>query len=141
MGLFSSAPEILNDVSVSQIVDLFKEEGYTAETATTNSGKPYLRFKVEGFTSCIYFYSEVEGKPGFYKSIQFAAGFRDKVSIERANQWNVERRFVKVYSDNDGELQFDQDIALDGGVTRKFLAERIKSWRNLFTTVLAFVAK
>lgn len=141
MGLFSSSQETFNEVSVAQIVELFKEEGFVAEQATLSTGKPFLKFKVEGFTCGVYFYNENEGKPGHYRSIQFAAGFRDKVSLEKANQWNRERRFIKVYTDQDGELQFDQDVSVSGGVTRKFLSERIADWRSMFSSVLAYMSK
>ena len=141
MGIFSSAPETISEVSPDQIIQLFKEEGFTAELATLSSGKPFIRFKVEGFNSAIYFYSEKEDKSGFYRSIQFSAGFRDKLSLDKANQWNRERRFVKVYVDTDGDLSFDQDISLDGGVSKKFLLERIGDWRGFFSSVLAFVSR
>ncbi|MBI3156906.1 MAG: YbjN domain-containing protein [Burkholderiales bacterium] len=141
MGFFSSAPEIIGDVSPDQIVEIFKTDGFAAEIAALSSGRPFVRFKVDGYNSSIYFYSETEGKPGFYRSIQFSTGFRDKLSLDKANQWNRERRFIKVYADTDGELAFDLDIALDGGVTKKFLLERIADWRSLFSSVLAFVSK
>ena len=141
MNLCSTTPEYFNDVSADQILDVFKEQGFSAERANLDSGKSYIRFKVEGYTSRIYFYGESDNRPGFFNSLQFNASFRDKISMEKANQWNLERRLIKVYSDSDGELQFDLDVPLEGGVSRKYLMARIEDWRALFSRVLGFVTQ
>ncbi|MGE0469693.1 MAG: tetratricopeptide repeat protein [Nitrospira sp.] len=142
MSLSLGDQEIFTEISPDQILQLFKEDGYLAERLLLNvtPEKSIVRFKVEGFTSSIYFYYECDDKPGYYKSIQIRAGFSDKVSVEKANQWNRERRFIKMYSDSNGELVFERDISLEGGVTKKFLLERITEWRSLFMSVLRFVS-
>jgi hypothetical protein len=139
MGSFSNGSNIISEVSPEQVIELIKEEGFTAEILKGSTGQPRVSFKVEGFNSSIWFYSERDNKQGYYKSLQFAAGFKDKISIEKANKWNQERRFIKVYSDSDGELAFEMDVSLEGGVTRQYVIERITEWRGMFSLVLAYV--
>lgn len=140
MGFLSGGgPDLFEAISAKELVQLFKEEGYSAETATTSSGKPYVQFKVEGLTSAIYPYDEVETRPGHYSSIQFSAVFNDKITIDMANRWNCDRRFVKVYSDSDGDLQIELDVWLRGGVTKRYVLERIADWRRLLPRVLHFL--
>lgn len=142
MVLSSADKEILTEIAPDQIVQLFKEDGYLAELLQLKATpeKSFVRFKVEGFNSSVYFYHECDDKPGYYKSIQISTSFSDKVSVEKANQWNRERRFIKMYSDSNGELVFERDISLEGGVTKKFLMERITEWRSMFMSVLRFVS-
>ena len=138
MGLFSGSQRILNEISPDEVVQLFKEEGFSAELLKTPSGKPYIRFKVDGFNSQVIFFTECKEKPGYFPNIQLSASFRDKISAEKANKWNLEYRFIKAYSDSDGELSFERDISLEGGVTKEYLLEQIAQWRNYFSRVLAF---
>jgi hypothetical protein len=141
MNNLANAGEVLADANVDAMLRLLRELGVPAEIAQSNTGDPLIRFRIDGYTSGLYFYGECEGKPGSYRSIQFAAMFSEQLPLEKANRWNRERRHVKVYADSDGQLAFEQDVPLDGGVTRRFLAERVMDWQRIFPTVLAFVSK
>lgn len=139
MGLFSGSQEVHEATTAAQLAEIFREQGFSADVDKLPSGKPMVRFLVEGMKCGVYFYGEVDGKPGHFNSLQFAAGFRDKISIDKANQWNKERRFVKIYADGDGDLSLDMDVDLEGGVTRKFIADKIRLWRSTFLTCIRFV--
>jgi Putative bacterial sensory transduction regulator len=137
----SNAVEVLSDISLDMMLNLLEEQGLSGEVVGSNTGNPLIRLKIGGYTSGVYFYAEREGTPGYYRSIQFAAMFRQSLSLEDANRWNRERRYVKVYADADGQLAFEQDVSLDGGVTRRFLIERLNDWQRIFPAVLRFVAQ
>jgi hypothetical protein len=140
MALFGTAPqpEILERVTPKYIADIFREQGFMAEVSTTNSGKQIVKFKAEGLNCNIFFYGEPES--GAYDSFQFHCGFRDKLSPEKANDWNRAKRFLKAYSDSDGEMSIEMDIDIEGGVTKKFLEERISQWRLSLGRCVNFLA-
>jgi hypothetical protein len=141
MNSSSNAQELLSDISLEAMLALLTEQGVSGEIVQSNTGNPLVRFKVENHTSGVYFYAEREGKPGFYQSLQFVAMFREKLPLEKANRWNRERRHVKVYASDDGELTIEHDVSLDGGVARQFIAQRLKDWQRIFPVVLRFVSE
>lgn len=51
---------------------------------------------------------------------------------------SYEAVYKKVYRDGDGEFSCDMDTDLDGGVTKRFLAESLITWRRMFVTCVSF---
>jgi hypothetical protein len=96
-----------------------------------------IRFRVEGYNCLLFFYGVEDGRA---MSLQFRAAFREQVPMEKVNEWNRRKRFLKVYLDEDGDVNMDMDVDLEGGVTRAYLAERLRTWRAAFLACVRFLA-
>ncbi len=141
MGLFGSKASpggVLTTVSGEEMAQIVRDEGYSPELDRDSRGDPMIRFRVEGYNCLLFFYGVKEGRA---ISVQFRAAFREKVPIEKVNEWNRKKRFLKVYLDEDDDINMDMDVDLEGGVTREYLAERLRTWRAAFLTCVRFLAE
>jgi len=140
MGVLSSRPSpgaVLTSISGEEMAQLVREEGYSAELDRDSRGDPMIRFQVAGYTCLLFFYGVQDDRAD---SLQFRAAFRENVPIEKVNEWNRRKRFLKVYLDEDGDLNMDMDVDLEGGVTRDYLLERVRTWRAAFLACVRFLA-
>ncbi|MGC8792296.1 MAG: YbjN domain-containing protein [Bryobacteraceae bacterium] len=140
MGLFGSkgsAPPVFYTISGEEMAQIVREEGYVPELDHDSHGDPLIRFRVEGYNCLLFFYGVEDGRA---MSLQFRAAFREQAPLEKVNEWNRRKRFLKVYLDEDGDINIDMDVDLEGGVTRAYLAERLRTWRAAFLTCVRFLA-
>ena len=140
MGLFGpkqSPATVYNTISGEEMAQIVREEGYAPELDQDPQGDPMIRFRVEGYHCLLFFYGVEDGRA---MSLQFRAAFREQVPMEKVNEWNRRKRFLKVYLDEDGDVNMDMDVDLEGGVTRAYLAERLRTWRAAFLACVRFLA-
>jgi hypothetical protein len=98
-----------------------REEGYSRGTGPRLARRPHDPLpRSQGYNCLLFFYGVKEGRA---MSVQFRAAFREKVPIQKVNEWNRKKRFLKVYLDEDDDINMDMDVDLEGGVTRDYLAE------------------
>lgn len=136
-GPTSSPSSIFTSISGEEMAELVREQGYTPELDRDSRGDPMIRFQVAGYTCLLFFYGVEDDRAA---SLQFRAAFRENVPIEKVNEWNRRKRFLKVYLDEDGDINMDMDVDLEGGVTREYLAERLRTWRAAFLACVRFLA-
>jgi hypothetical protein len=140
MGLFGSKQSpatVYTTISGEEMAEIVREEGYAPELDEDSHGDPMIRFRVEGYNCLLFFYGVEDGRA---MSLQFRAAFREQVPMEKVNEWNRRKRFLKVYLDEDGDVNMDMDVDLEGGVTRAYLAERLRTWRAAFLACVRFLA-
>lgn len=141
MGLFGSREStrgIITSISGEEMARIVREEGYAPELGFDSQGDPLIRFRIEGYNCLLFFYGVEDGRA---MSLQFRAAFREQVDIEKINEWNRRKRFLKVYLDEDGDINMDMDVDLEGGVTRAYLAERLRTWRAAFLACVRFMCE
>jgi hypothetical protein len=139
MGLFAdkeSAPKIFTTISGPELSDIIREMGFAPELTTDKGGDPLIRFRVEGMMCQIFFYGCENSRSD---SLQFSAGFADKPSPAKVNEWNAKKRFLKAHLDSDNDVIVNMDFEIDGGVTQAFLLERLKRWRAIFLSFTSFM--
>ncbi len=110
------------------VAQVMREEGYTVELKKTDEGKPYFTAKRGEWTFTVQFYDcdLVKG----CQSLQFYTWFKRNPgdTLERINEWNAGKRFMKVAVDKDGDLEATIDVSLLGKMTRANLADVIDWW-------------
>lgn len=75
----------------------------------------------------MYFYGCAKGRE--CDDIQFSAGWSGpKVSLEKINEWNRDKRFGKAYIDSDGDPRLEMEVNLDYGVSAKNLEDSFNWW-------------
>jgi hypothetical protein len=113
----SNVDEILNAV-----------RGYGAGTLTTQSnGDPQISGKVDGIGYQIYFRNCTDNKN--CEDLNFYLGFLDlKPSLEKINDWNMNKRFSRAYLDQDKDACVEMDLDLVKGVSADYLDSQVGLW-------------
>lgn len=90
----------------SEFVRVLRKAGYPAELKKLKSGKPYVASEANGSDFSIYFY-ECDKLSLSCKSIEFFTWWKKEpfFTVELANKWNADKRFLKIAIDNDGDLE------------------------------------
>ena len=130
-GEQQSGPEtIFRSISAEDLSAVLKDSGYLPEISKRSDGNPIIKFEVFGLRTVVFFFAP---KDGAYEGFQFFAGFslQNKPGQAKMNDWNVAKRFAKAYVDSDGDPTLEMDVDLEGGVTREFIAARIRTWRSV----------
>lgn len=124
----SSASEPIKRVTVDVLSKVLQDSGYRAEIVQGSKEK-YIRTGLSGRRAAIYMYDCKDGTCGAY---QFSAIFtkNEKYTLAFVNAWNKARRYAKAYLDNDGDLNFEWDIDLDGGVTPEYIKTTVSSFET-----------
>lgn len=124
----STSGDGVTKVTVEQLSKVLQEAGYRAEIVTT-SKRPYIRTGLSGRRVAIYLY-DCTGND--CTSYQFSAIYNKntKFTVDYVNEWNKKKRFAKAYLDNDGDLNFEWDVDLDGGVTPAYLKQTVLAFER-----------
>ena len=103
----------------------------SAELEKDSDGDPKITGRMDGVRYSVYFYGCKNNQQ--CKTIQFSASWSapGKVSVERINQWNRDKRFGKAYLDKDNDPVIQHDVNLFGGVTRKNLDDTFDWWKTI----------
>lgn len=102
----ASDTEVIQQVNITQLVEIMKKEGYSVELDDEN-----ILWKIDGSNCLVLTYDDG-------KAIQFYVGFMDvKTSMNDLNEWNKSKRFSRTYLDDDGDPCLELDLDLAGGVT------------------------
>lgn len=137
----AQSPDAIHlSITGEELAAVVREAGFVPEVTRDAQGDPLIRFRVEGITTAIYFYTCQDDR---CESYQFAAGFatEQKPSCEAIIAWNRSKRFGRAYLDDDQDPWVELDVDLDGGVTRQYLLASFTTWRSVLLTFAREVAK
>lgn len=99
---------------------------------TRDDASQVLHFKTLRFTSYVFFLSPADGrKPGEdkkFQRLQFFARFGENPNLEKVNEWNFQKNFVRCYK-QERSIAFSLDMFVIG-VSRNVFAEYIGIWRQ-----------
>jgi hypothetical protein len=117
-----------------EVAAYLKAKGYPITATKDDNGLSILKAtSPDGVNFDIYFFDcNADGR---CPSIQFAAGWtvQTKVSLERLNEWNRGRRYMRAYTQEGGALYGELDMVLAPGGSM----EQFESYRVLWNTLLA----
>lgn len=123
--------QVIGDADV--IANLMQSYGLIVEQDRDDYGDPRLTSRLEGTRFSVYFY---DCEQGSCESIQFTAGFDldTPMPLQRVNDWNRDKRFGKVYLDDEGDpyVEYDVNLDLDGVGARNF-DDTLDIWRQVLT--------
>ncbi|WP_084583384.1 YbjN domain-containing protein [Sphingomonas azotifigens] len=120
------------------IVKALQDAGYKAELTKDKDGDPLIRSAAQGYKFTIFFMNcEKNVKCG---DIQFYAGWSDKLTPQRANDWNSKHRFARAYSDEQGEAALEYDVNLeDQAIPVALFRKDIDLWESLVGSFVDFI--
>lgn len=100
-------------------------------TDPDSEGRPVLLGDIDG----IYYSMVVFGCDAFdgCESVQFYASFisDDNATLEFANDWNLDKRWVTAFLDTDGDMVITMTANIRYGVTRENFLDTFDVWRSL----------
>jgi hypothetical protein len=97
-------------------IGLLKQAGYTdLEVYSDNSGNKHVKGKINGQSIAVLHYCE----KGTCQFISFVAplGKQEGVDLNWVNSWNYDKLFAKLSQDKDGNVFFQMECYLFGGVS------------------------
>lgn len=98
--------------SPSDIVSVMQGCGSRAEMEKLNSRRTVIRSAGGGCRFSVDLYGPKDAQDRI-NSIRIYSLFSQPVTLEKANAWNSEKRFVKAYADKDGELCLELDAVIN----------------------------
>ncbi|UXU75808.1 MULTISPECIES: YbjN domain-containing protein [unclassified Paracoccus (in: a-proteobacteria)] len=131
-----ASAQVLGDPEVIRI--LMQDQGLPVEAAVDATGDPVLRSRIDLTEFQVFFYDCTP----VCAALQFSAGFDlpRPMTLARANQWNRDRRFGKVYLDETGDPFVEMDVILSGdGIGRKNFNEALDTWRAVLSEFRDFI--
>ncbi|MCB1335440.1 MAG: YbjN domain-containing protein [Roseivivax sp.] len=115
---------------VAAIISVFQQEGYMVTQTTDSEGDPLLQGKIEGTPYSVYFYG-CDDAHANCSAVQFKAGYDMQMGLSdyQVNTWNKEKRFGKVFLDDEKDPFLELDVNLLHGVSEGNFADTIDWWR------------
>lgn len=91
-----------------------RELGYRANLARQTDGDPMIETAMAGYPVRILFMSCTDNRD--CEDIQLFVGIatKTKLSLEQVNRFNRERRFARLYLDDDRDPLMEQDVSMIG---------------------------
>lgn len=136
-----AAPALARNVTADPelIAEVMQKAGYRTEVIGKQGEERYIRSGVGGHTfGVIMFGCDDTGEA--CKTIQLYAGFAtdDPPSLELMNAYAAQKRWGRVYLDDEDDPVIEMDIDLeDGGVSEELFLDNLEYWEvviNQFAT-------
>ncbi len=74
-------------------------------------------------------------------NLQLYASFKKKVTVNKINEWNRDKRYARAYIDKEGDPCLELDLDLEGGSSMGAVREMFRTWRTcvkLFTEHIGY---
>ncbi len=120
------AQTIIDGSNVEDILNIAKGYG-SAILQYDDEGEPGIRGRIEGnayyltFRNC----SSKNSCDDFYFQSFI---LKPVLDLEKANEWNFNKRWTKLYFDDVGDATLEMDVNLGGGVTITNLEQAFSIW-------------
>lgn len=111
-----------------------QQGGYAAKPDTDKVGDPMITSGVNGSTFQVYFYNCTDHKN--CATVQFRSGYslKQRVSLERINEFNRSQRFGRAYLDKEGDPILEMDVDLDdGGLSQALFIDNVEFWETVLS--------
>jgi hypothetical protein len=109
-------------LTVEELLAFVKSAGFDAKIEKTDQGEPYVSTSKDGINFDLDLYDCDKAK---CRAVQFVASFdlKEPLSADRANAWNLQKRYIRVYLDKSGDPIFAYDANLAPGGTYEALQD------------------
>lgn len=101
-------------LTVEEVLAFMKSAGFDAKIAKADDGAPYITTSKDGINFNLDLY---DCKDARCRAVQFVASFdvKEPLGAAKANEWNLKKRYVRVYLDDSGDPVFAYDANLAPG--------------------------
>ncbi len=121
------------------VAALLEDIGFPAEIGVDNVGDPMISSSAHGYDFDIFFYDCIDNTQ--CQAIQFSTAFDmvDGLSLSRAQEFNRDRRWVKVYLDDESDPRVEMDYNLRGGVSVDNFNDTVDWWQLLMEDFISYI--
>lgn len=121
------------------IAALIEDIGFPAEITTDNVGDPMIISSAHGYDFHVYFYDCIDNVD--CQALQFGASFDmvDGMSLTRAHDFNRERRWAKVYLNDENDPLVEMDYNLRGGVSVDNFNDTLDWWQIMMGEFVSYI--
>ncbi len=121
------------------IASLIQDLGFKAEITTDNVGDPLIKSRSGGYNFNVFFYGCTDGAN--CRSIQFSASFDmdDGMSLTRAQDFNRDKRWIKVYLNNESDPLVEMDYNMYGGVSVENFNDTFDWWTVMMDQFIEYI--
>ena len=137
--LGANAQALVDASDADIIAALVQDEGYRAVTGTDGVGDPMITSSTNGYDFDIFFYGCTDGEN--CRDVQFSVSFdvEDGMSLTRAQDFNLEKRWVKVYLDDESDPRLEMDANLYGGVSATNFKDTLDWWVIMMNDFIEYI--
>ena len=137
--LGANAQTLVDASDVDIIAALVQDEGYRAVSGTDGVGDPMITSSANGYDFDIFFYGCTDGEN--CRDVQFSVTFDldDGMSLTRAQDFNLEKRWVKVYLDDESDPRLEMDANLYGGVSATNFKDTLDWWVIMMNDFIEYI--
>ena len=134
-----SAQALVDASDVDIIAGLIQDEGYRAVVGSDGVGDPMITSSANGYDFEVYFYGCTDGTN--CRDIQFSINLdvEDGMSLTRAQDFNLEKRWAKVYLDEESDPFLEMDYNMYGGVSVTNFNDTLDWWVIIMSEFLEYI--
>lgn len=131
----TDAPSATANIMASNPEDIaakLQDFGYRAELTKDEQGDPKIKSSAGGANFSIYFYGCEKNID--CTAIQLSSGFdlETGTTLEVVNDWNANKRYGKVYLDDEKDPYIEMDIELEGeGIPVETFRMNMETWDKI----------
>jgi hypothetical protein len=121
------------------VVQALQGAGYKAVLKTDEKGDPFIESAANGSNFTVQFYGCKDARD--CPSLQFYAWYKKEpwYTVDLANRWNANKRFISVAIDKDGDLSTVYDITTLGKTTVANFTDAIEWWSVMTGELFTFL--
>ena len=137
--LGANAQALVDASDVDILAALVQDEGYRAVIGTDAVGDPMITSSANGYEFDIFFYGCTDGAN--CRDVQFSVSFdmEDGMSLTRSQDFNLEKRWAKVYLDDESDPRLEMDANLYGGVSATNFKDTLDWWVIIMNDFIEYI--
>lgn len=125
-------------LTVEEVSAFMKSAGFDPKIEKTDQGEPYVSLKKDGVNFDIDLYDCADRR---CRAIQFVASFdlKEPLAAGKANDWNLRKRYVRLYLDSNGDPIFAYDANVAPGGSYEALQDDVDVFVQFFPEMLEHI--
>ena len=117
-------------VTAAQVAAVLQTAGYKAEVGKDDDGDPDVKSAADGTNFTIFFYGCNHTERCTSLTFQSAFHVDGGVAVDKINEWNRNKRFLKGWLDKVNDPFVEMDIDVEHGFTSEALASYLDDWAS-----------
>jgi hypothetical protein len=127
-------------ITLEQLTEIMQNAGYRTEHRTDNNGTPLIASATGGITFNVRLGNRAPAPAEGFLDFTYLTVIRieGEFPLERANDWNRNKRFARLHRVDDF-LVMDMDVIAAAGVTANHIRATLELWDRLLQELMAWL--
>jgi len=125
-------------MTAEEVLAFVKGAGLEAKIEKTDEGEPYIATSKDGVNFDLDLYDCEKAR---CRAVQFVASFELKTPLtaEQVNTWNLQKRYVRAYTNKGGDVLFAYDANVAPGGTSEALQDDLDIFLQFIPEILEHI--